>query len=88
VSPRSGFALGLALGLSVVYFVGLIQGLSLGTLLWRSLLGGGALGAFLAVLIYLLGDPFTFEQAQEEETEEGEGTEAGEEAESGEEQQR
>ena len=55
--PRSAFAFGLAAGLSLVYFVGLFQGLSLGTLLWRSALGGLGFGAFFALLVLMLGDP-------------------------------
>jgi hypothetical protein len=47
----------LAAGLSLVYFVGLFQGLSLGTLLWRSALGGLGFGAFFALLVLMLGDP-------------------------------
>lgn len=58
LSPRKGFALGFGIGLTVVYFVGLFQGLSLGTLLWRSGVGGLALGAFGALLAFLVGDPF------------------------------
>lgn len=56
--PRTAFAFGLAAGLSLVYFVGLVQGLGLGTLLLRSALGGLGFGAFCALLVFLLGDPF------------------------------
>jgi len=64
--PRSAFAFGLAAGLSLVYFIGLFQGMGLGTLLWRSGLGGLAFGAFCALLVFLLGDPFEVPPAEEE----------------------
>ncbi|MEF8794500.1 MAG: hypothetical protein V5A50_12595 [Thiohalorhabdus sp.] len=56
--PRAAFAFGLAAGLAVVYFLGLLQGLSLGTLLFRAAVGGLAFGAFCGMLVFMLGDPF------------------------------
>ena len=56
--PRTAFAFGLAAGLSLVYFVGLVQGLGLGALLLRSAVGGVAFGAFCSLLVFMLGDPF------------------------------
>lgn len=77
-SPRAGFAVGFGAGLTVVYFIGLFQGLSLGTLLWRSVVGAVVFGAFCALLVYLLGDPFEMygKEAMEEGAEEGEEEEA------------
>lgn len=56
--PRAAFAFGLAAGLSLVYFLGLLQGLGLGTLLFRAAVGGLAFGAFCGILVFMLGDPF------------------------------
>ncbi|MEF8794590.1 hypothetical protein [Thiohalorhabdus sp.] len=56
--PRTAFAFGLAAGLSLVYFLGLLQGLGLGTLMFRAAVGGIAFGAFCALLVFMLGDPF------------------------------
>ncbi|HKJ86965.1 MAG TPA: hypothetical protein VKA48_00405 [Gammaproteobacteria bacterium] len=73
--PRTAFAFGFAVGLLAVYFIGLVHGLSLGTLLWRSGLGALGFGAFCALLVLLLGDPLEIppeEETNDEEEEEGE----------------
>lgn len=78
--PRTAFAFGLAAGLSLVYFLGLLQGLGLGTLLFRAGVGGLAFGAFCAVLVFMLGDPFEVpppaSSSEEEGDEEGEASSA------------
>jgi hypothetical protein len=74
--PRTAFAFGLAAGLSLVYFVGLVQGLGLGTLLVRSAVGGLGFGAFCALLVFMLGDPFEIPPEPPEGS--GEGEEEGE----------
>lgn len=56
--PRTAFAFGFAAGLSLVYFLGLLQGLGLGTLIFRAAVGGLAFGVFCAFLVFMLGDPF------------------------------
>jgi hypothetical protein len=73
--PRTAFAFGLAAGLSLVYFVGLFQGLGLGTLLLRSAIGGLAFGAFCALLVFMLGDPFEIPPEPQEPDDQGEGQE-------------
>jgi len=73
--PRTAFAFGFAIGLLAVYFLGLFQGFSLGTLLWRSGLGAISFGAFCALLVFLLGDPL--EISSEEEDQRGQEDEHG-----------
>jgi hypothetical protein len=77
--PRTAFAFGLAAGLSLVYFVGLLQGQALGTLLFRSAIGGLGFGAFCALLVLMLGDPFEIppEPPEGEDQDGGEGDQGG-----------
>jgi hypothetical protein len=73
--PRTALAFGAAVGVTVTYFVGLLSGLTLGTLLWRTAIGGVALGGVAFLMVWLLGDPLDWEEPEEPE-EEAEGEEA------------
>jgi hypothetical protein len=73
--PRTALAFGAAVGVTVTYFVGLLSGLSLGTLLWRTAIGGAVLGAFAFVMVWVFGDPLDWSQPEPEEQEGGEGAE-------------
>ncbi|MFA9461477.1 hypothetical protein [Thiohalorhabdus methylotrophus] len=82
--PRTAFAFGFALGLLAVYFTGLLQGISLGGLLWRSGVGAVGFGAFCALLVFLLGDPLEVPAEEDPEaTEEEDQEESGEDPEQG-----
>lgn len=74
--PRTALAFGAAVGVTVTYFVGLLSGLTLGTLLWRTVLGGVVLGAFAFLMVAVFGDPLDWSQPAAPEEEEDEGEEA------------
>lgn len=77
--PRAALAFGAAVGVTVTYFVGLLSGLSLGTLLWRTAIGGAVLGAFAFVMVWVFGDPLDWSEAEVPGEGDEEGAEEGEE---------